>query len=273
MSNNLQLHNSKLFLLLRALDKKEVKRFDLWLSSPFHNNSEKVLNLYRGLVTKHKGFDKPILTTQVQEFLIWQKSKENIIHQKRLLMDTLLERKLHTLIPAILTKSKKELAASPYRNIQFYENAFQIVEMDFYLETLLSNRNSKIRIRQLIDVSLQSTLLKVIKCYCAAKNREQIFKVKYDYPLIEAIKEYISKEFKDDIPIVWAYYIIFCMIEERDEQYFYKLKKHLFDNLTFFDLTEVRQFFNYLINYCIQTIRLGKSKFIQERQDLYELGF
>jgi len=224
MSNNLQFRNSKLFLLLRTLDKKEVKRFDLWLSSPFHNNSEKVINLYRGLVNQHKEFDKPIskmvlakyigisddllkpdkfspkedvilrrvmnqLTTQVQEFLIWQGSKENIIHEKRLLMNALLERKLYSLIPAILTKSKKELAASPYR-----------------------------------------------------------------------------------VPIVWAYYITLCMIEERYEQDFYKLKKYLFDNLAFFDLTEVRQFLSHLINYCTQAIRVGKTKFIQEKYEIYELG-
>lgn len=307
MAGNLQLHNSKLFLLLRALDKKERKQFDLWLSSPIHNTSEKVINLYKGLVTKHKGFDKPIsktvlaeyigisndlsknnvlspkedvalrkvmtqLTIQVQEFLIWQKSKENIIYEKRLLMDALLERKLYSLIPVILTKSKKELEASPYRNIQYYENSSHLVEMDFYLEVLFSNRNPKNYIQQIINISWQSTLAKILRYYCAAKNGEQVIKVKYDYPLIEAIKKYIGQKLKGGVPIIQAYYIVLCMIEERDEQYFYELKNFIHVNFLLFDITIVRQFIGYLINYCGPPIRMGKLKFIQEKQEIYELS-
>ncbi len=308
MSNNLQLHNSKLVLLLRTLDKKEVKQFDLWLSSPFHNNSEKVLNLYRGLMNRGKGSNKPIskiilakhigisdsllknnelspkedtilrkvmnqLTTQIQEFLIWQKSKENKIHEKRLLMDALLERKLYPFVPAILTKSKKELAASPYRDIQHYENTFEIVEIDIFLDVLLTSRSSKTHILQkIIDVSLQSAIARVIRYYCAAKNREQILKIEHNYPLIKAIKEYIDKELKDEVPIIWAYYIVLCMIEEGKEQHFYKLKKYIFNNLAFFDIIDIRQFFALLINYCIKAIKIGKVKFIQEKQEVYELG-
>jgi len=211
MTDNLQPHNSKLFLLLRALDKKERKQFDLWLSSPFHNTSEKTINLYRGLMTQYKGFDKPIsktvlveyigisnnlsgelspkedvvlrkvmtqLTKQIQEFLIWQQSKKNIIYEKRLLMDAMLERKLYSLIPVILTKSKKELEILPYRSVQYYENAFQIAEMDFFLGILLTNRNSKIQIQQTINVLWLSVLAKVLQYYCAAKNRERTLRVK-----------------------------------------------------------------------------------------------
>jgi len=307
MPNNLQSSNSKLFLLLRSLDKKEIKRLDLWLSSPFHNSSEKVVNLYRGLIAKHKGFDRPVskivlakyvgisnnlsktdvlspkedvslrkiitqLTLQVQEFLIWQKSKENTIREKRLLMDTLLERKLYSLIPIILTKSKKELDVSPHRNIQYYENAFQIVEMSIYLDMLMTNRNSKIQMQQAINILLQSALAKVLRYYCAAKNHERIVKAKYDYPLIKAVKKYIDEELKEDIPIIKAYYIVLHIIEEGDERHFYELKKYIFDNLSFFDLTEIRQLLTLLINYCAETIKIGRVKFIEEKQEIYELG-
>jgi len=307
MSKNIQLHNSKLFLLLRTLGKKERKQFELWLSSPFHNNSEKVINLYRGLMIKHKGFDKPIskialaeyigisdnllkndelspkedvvlrkvmtqLTIQVQEFLIWQQSKENTIYKKRMLMDALLERKLYSLIPAILTKSRKELETSPYRNVQYYENAFQITEMATYLEILLTNRNSQKQIQKSIDALWQSILSNVLRYYCAAKNREKNIKIKYNYPLIEAVKEYVGEEIKEDVPIVYVYYVILCLIEQEDKRDFYKLKKYIFNNTSLFDITNIRQFLNHLINYCSRSIKKGKAEFVQERQDLYELG-
>jgi len=259
------------------------------------------------LMTKHKGFDKPIskivlakyigvsgnvlkndelspkedvalrkvmtqLTAQLQEFLIWQKSKENTFYEKRLLMDVLLERKLYPLIQVILTKSQKELKASPYRNIQYYESAFQIAEMALYLEILLANYNPKNQVQKIIDVLWQSFLSNILKYYCAAKNREQILKVKFNYPLIDTIKNYIDEELKDDVPVVWAYYIILCLIEEGNEQQFYELKNYIINNSNLFDITDNRQFLNHLINFCLKSIRKGKAEFVQERQDLYELG-
>jgi len=307
MSTNIQLHNSKLFLLLRTLDKKERKQFALWLSSPFHNNSEKVVNLYRGLLTKHKGFDKPVsktvlagyigisdsvskndelspkenvvlrkvmtqLTIQVQEFLIWQQSKEDIIGKKRLLMNALLERKLYSLTSAVLTKSKKELAASPYQNTQYHEDAFKIAEVDFYLETLLFNRNPKTYIQQVIDTFLQSTIVTLLKYYCAAKSREEMVKIKCNYPLIGAVKEYVDKEIKEDAPIIYAYYMTLCLLEQKNKEHFIKSKKYIFKNINLFDAIDTRQFLNHLINYCTRSIKKGKDEFVQERQDLYELG-
>jgi len=258
-------------------------------------------------MTKHKGFDKPVsktvlanyigisdsiskndefspkedvalrkvmtqLTAQVQEFLIWQQFKENTIYEKRLLMDALLERKLYSLIPVILTKSEKELNALQYRNVEYYENNFQITEMGAYLGTLLTNRNSKEQIQKAINALWQSVLSNVLRYYCAAKSRERILKVKYSYPLIGAIKEYIENELKDDTPIVWAYYVILCLIEEDDERHFYKFKNYIFNHSRLFDVTENRQFLNYILNYCTEANKVGKVKFIREKHEIYELG-
>jgi len=298
--------NSKLFMLLRSLNKKELKQLELWLASPFLNNSEKALNLYKGILHKHKKLDAPIsksqmlnyigievdfdessihpkkdltlrqtlsaLTGQVQAFLVWQKTKEDKFSEKRRLMDALIERKLYKLVPAILKKTKKELESCPYRNVEYYENSFHITEMEFYLNIILNNRNKKIDIQQVIDGLWEIHLGKILQYYCAARNREKIVQSSYKYPLLPSIKEYIQQNQEQDIPVIKVYYILLNLIEEEDDTNFYQLKKYVFEKIQVFDIILIRQFLNHLTNYCTRAIRIGKDEFIQERQDIYELG-
>ncbi len=306
MSDKLYLHNSKLLSLLRTLDKKERKQFDLWLSSPFHNTSEEICHLYHGLISQ-KNLNQPVLksnlikyldesfvlskqdeispsddlslrkamsklTAQLQDFLIYQKSKEDPFSEKRQLMDILIERKLYKLLPAVLTKSKKELEASSKRSIGYYENIFQVTEMEFYQNIILNNRNTKVDLQQVIDKLWQAHICKVLRYYCAAKNGEKILKISCEYPLIDALKTYLENSPNKDIPVIRVYYALLHLIEKEEPKYFYELKTYLFDNLEIFDLVEIRQFFNHLTNYCTRAIRIGRSEFIQERQDVYEAG-
>lgn len=306
MLNAYSIDNSKLFMLLRTLNKKELKQLELWLASPFLNSSEKSLNLYRGILHKHKKLDAPIskpqllhyigievdsnqpnihpkkdlilrqtlskLTGHVQAFLVWQKTKEDKFSEKRRLMDALIERKLYKLVPAILKKTKKELESSPYRNIKYHESTFQITEMEFYLNVILNNRDKKVDIQQVIDGLWEIHLGKILQYYCAAKNREKILQSSYKYPLLPAIVNYVQQNPEQDIPIIKVHYMLLNLIKNEDDNNFYQFKKYVFEKIQIFDIILIRHFFNHLTNYCTRAIRIGKDEFIQERQDIYELG-
>jgi len=306
MSNRF-VHNSKLFSLIKTLDKKELKQFDDWLSSKFHNNSDKVLNLYRGLRTIRKKLDHPVdkltllqyagvktddtsdklsskealilrqtmsaLTRQIQDFLCWQKFREDNVSVNCHLVDALMDRQQYKLIPAILEKSRKELQSSPHENIQFYENIFQLSKRGFHTDIILNHRNAKVEIQQeLIDAIWQTHTVRTLKYYCAAKNSEKIRKINYNYPLVEPLKKYIENTPNKDVLLIKLYYTLFNLIEKEEPEYFYELKKYVFKNYDVFDVFIVRHFLNYLANYCERVIRLGKSEFIREKQDTYELG-
>jgi len=306
MSNNC-VQKSKLFLLIKTFDKKELKTFDNWLSSKFHNQSEKVLNLYRGLRSIYNKLDRPVekhillkfvgikinvdsgkpsaknalilrqtmsaLTQQIQEFLCWQKFKEDNIRVNCCLVDALMDRRQFKLVPAILQKSKKELQASPNRNILFYEHIFQLTERKFHIDIILNNRSTKVEIQQdLINKLWQTHIVRVLKYYCAAKNIEKIRKINYVYPLIEPLKQYIKDSSENDVSLVKMFYTLLILIEKEEPEYFYELKKYLFKNFKIFDVFIVRQFLNYLTNYCARVIKLGKDEFIKEKQDVYQFG-
>lgn len=302
MNINPTIYNSKLLQLLQTFNKKELKQLDLWLSSPIHNKSEKVIHLYRGLIKER--IDKPIskyillgymgvvqdksqaisptddlvlrrvmseLTIQIQYFLIWEKSKKNSLNENRLLMDSLIERKLYNLVPAVLLKSRKKIGQTPH-NIQYQENLFKITEIEFYLDVLVNNRKSGLAIQEIINTLWQSHLSKVLRYYCAAKNGEKVLGEVYQYPFMMPIKEYIEENFAQIEPISKMYYGLLNLIESEKPEHFYALKQYLFDKLDDIDTTEIRQFFNHLTNYCTRVIRMGRNEFIVEKHELYDMG-
>jgi len=198
MLNNSHVQDSKLFSLLKVLTKKEIRGLELWLSSPIHNKSEKVLYFYRNIIRHHPNFDKPInkltllnysgvlhassarktispkeeatlrkitfkLTTQIQDFLAWMKFKEDKFVEKRYLMDALLERKTYKLVSTISARTWKELHASPERHLKYGEHAFLIAEMDFYLNIFLKRRGADIGMQGVINALTQSYLGKILK--------------------------------------------------------------------------------------------------------------
>ena len=74
MLKNSEVHQSKLFVLLRTLNKKEVRELSLWLQSPIHNSSEEVRLLYEGLKSKDKSFQRPIDKLTLLKFINIQAS-------------------------------------------------------------------------------------------------------------------------------------------------------------------------------------------------------
>jgi len=307
MLDNLYLNDSKLFLLLKALSAKEAKELELWLASPLHNNSEEALQLYQNLMRKHRKFNKPInkltllnytgilhtsstreklspkehaalrqiifkLTNQIQNYLIWSKSKEDKFAAKRYLMDVLLERKLYKLVSATLTRSKKELEASPRRDIKYCKHVFEMTEMEFYINTILHNRSPKVNIQEVIDNLLASYISQLLKYYCAAKSREDILKIKYNYPLIDAVKEYVEGNLNKNVPIIQMYYALLKLIEEDKPEYYYELKNYLLENIKAFDIIEIRHFFNFMTNYCIEKTKEGEKQFFIEQHEIFKYG-
>lgn len=307
MIGNSQVHNSKLFALLATLSKKELKQLELWLASPIHNTSKEVLQLYRGLMSKYQKFDQPIdkltllkyintssgtkkrqelqpkeeallrqlmfkLTGQVQKFLVWQYINRDDFIEKNHLTNELMIRKSYKLASGVLTKSKKELETSTVRDIIYYENLFKIIDIEYSLDVVTNNRESHDKIEELINVLRQASLGKLLKFYCAAKNIEEIRKVRNHYPLMEAVKKHIAENADKDIPIIYVYYALLRLMEYQKPEYYYELKNYLFDNLRAFSLHEIRQLFNHMTNYCTWSIRKGNHNFVEEKHEIYVVG-
>jgi len=304
---NSRLNNSKVLKLLRQFDKKELKDLGLWLHSPIHNGSEKVIKLYESIIYRWRNNNKSLnerillksigvissasqkkpitqedrkvlqqtlhlLYLQTQDFLVWKNIQQDDIQAKRRVMDAFLEKTSYALIPPILSKSKNKLESMPLRDIKYSENVFSLTEMEFYMTILLGNRNTNTELQRVIETLRQSFFSKSLKYYCSVINYEKILKVKFDYPFLEHIKVHLENSSDKEIPVIRVYYLLLKLLQYEQQGDYYDLKKYLFKHLSNFGTTDIRQFFNFMTNYCIRKVKYGFEEFIQERFEIYQKG-
>jgi len=301
------INDSKTLILLGKFDREELKDLGLWLHSPIHNNSAKVIQLYKCIknrwqttttplnerillksigVISSASKKKPItqehrkallqtlhlLYLQTQDFLLWKNIQKDEIQAKRRVMDTFLEKTTYALIPSILKKSKNKLESVSLRDIKYTEDIFSLTEIEFYMTVLLGNRSTETQLQRVIETLRQSFFSKSLKYYCSVINYEKILKVKYDYPFLEYIKAYLESSSDKEIPVIRVYYSSLKLLEQEKSEDYYDLKNYLFKYLDNFGMTDIRQFFNIMTNHCNWKIKYGASEFIRERFEVYEKG-
>jgi len=304
---NSVLNDSKILILLRQFDKKELKELGLWLHSPIHNSSKKVIQLYEcirnkwqndvtslnehvllksiGVISsasKKKRITQEhrktlqqtlhLLYLQAQDFLLWKNIQQDEIQAKRRLMDTYLEKTVYKLVSSILKKSKNRLQANQLRDIKYCEDLFALTEMEFYLTILSGNRNTDTELQHVIATLRQSFFSKSLKYYCSVINYEKILKVKYEYPFLKHIKTYLENSPDAEIPAIRVYYSLLKLLEHEKSKDYYDLKDYLFIHLTNFGTTDIRQFFSHMANHCNWKILYGEQEFIRERFEVYQKG-
>jgi len=307
MLNNSYVHESKLFALLRALNPQEIDEFSLWLASPIHNRSVKVQQLYETLKKGEQGLDTPCtkfdilqysgsipiaakhrdlfpkeeitirqlmhkLNTQLQKYVAWKKSEEDKFESKRLFIQTLFDKRLYKLIPNEIRKLEKKVMSSPIRDVPFHEIAFDLAELKYGFGILIGNRKNNTEAQAVIDTLRQSSLSKILKYYCSMINLENLRNVKYNFPFIGFVNQYMEDSEDKDIPGIRVYYSLLKLLQEDNPQYYYDLKDYLFNNLEIFSLQEIRQFLNHMTNYCTRSIQSGARNFIEEKQEAYQVG-
>jgi len=300
-SNYLNTENSFLTLIL-ALNRQEWKRFEAFVRSPFFNKKQQLVNLYE-LISKRYPFKKglyktdllPVLhkkqpypkqytlskqedgllrkllmefTQLLKEFIIYETSKTDETARQRHLIDFLMARKQHRIIPKLLLKETKRTQQSDPRNRAYYNGQFLLAEADFFM-TILSNDQSNTSKLESANQSIidyfTSTLLSY---YSAALNRESILQVKHSYPLLEPILDYTKANLKTLTPLTLCYYHIFLMNRDKSSEHFEALKRMTLGDLKFDDTTK-RQIYSYMLNFCSQNIRLGHLRFKTDKHEIY----
>ncbi len=308
MLDNSQLRDSKLFTILRALSKKELRELELWLDSPIHNSSQEVSDLYRGIRKNHRNLNKSTdklsllkyagikrlsddkkqlhpkeekalrsvmskLTSQVQEYMLWTDLKHYPFMLKRHTMNAFVDHKLYKYLPHMVDKMRNELNTSSHRNDLYHDATFQLAEIDLYLGILLHNRsNAENKMQSVIDALRQSFLSKLLKYYCAAVSRQKVLQVEYSFPFMDYVKQHLNDSEDSELPAIKIHCTLLLLLESYQREHYDTLKNYLFAHLDKFNKTEIRQFFNHMTNYCNWMIRQGEEDFVLEQHKVFEKG-
>ncbi len=304
---NFKFEQSKLIVLLAKLSDVEFKELGLWLESPLLNRSSRARLLYGVLDRKFRKRNKPPtfqkllvylniisketkrkeispralqnyrklaseLTLQVEDFLVWKQTQKNKKSSNQLLMDNLLDKKLYSLLPPLLKKTKKQQSTDPIRDINYCINKYKLAETEFYMDVLLRHRRTSESMKNVVDSLRVSCLSQLLRYYCALSNFKNLLVSTDDFPFMEIVKNYVSSSSDLEHFTVNIYYKLLLLLENGKPADYYNFKELLFRSLSAFDVNELRQFFAFMTNYCKQMVSLGHEQFLEERFAIYETG-
>ncbi|MEM7106306.1 MAG: hypothetical protein AAF502_24465 [Bacteroidota bacterium] len=261
---------------------KELEEFYAFIKKLYPRFPEKKLQreyVYASLFPGKKYDDKHL--NYLMSFLL--KLAEQFIgiqhytHQNSLpefhILSSLIERKLEKNYRYTHKKTTTKLNKSVFRNINH--------DYQQYLMAEASNRYFSNQLARRHDNSLQLAadhfdtyyLGNKLKYSCEMVNRKNVISVEYEIHLLEEIKQHLSQYPHEDHPAIHIYHTILLMLTEEDStRHFEKLKELLDTKRRFFPKTEMLEFFQYALNFCIRKINKGEPRFLEESINLYLKG-
>lgn len=308
MNTPKKLNDSKTILLIKSLNSKEIKQFDDYLRSPFFNKNSKVVDLFSVLKKGYPDFAKALtkqdlfckvfpdvkykkndklaakddqklrhllnyLTGFVQDFLVYQHSKGEKAIQDKLLLDTILSKKLYKLFPGIVRQMQTVHQNQPFRDNLYYRNKQMLGESEFHYHLITDNRALEAGLQQVINNLHYYYLADQLRYFCAAINRENILNVSYDYPMFNALLDHLKEKDYSNIPIVNIYYKIILLLTNYEESaIFQDVKLLLKEHEDLFPLEELRQMYGFVLNFCSRQIKKGNPSYYKEKFEIYNNG-
>lgn len=294
------MHQNKLIQTLSGFTRREMTRFKEFCFSPYFNKHDRVRSLVAYLsdifpkfdqkhcdryllfdqLFEEKGFDQGKLSlvftyTQkcLEQFLIQEYLQNEVDQQKIFLLRKLMHQREYTTFEKLLHKQEKNHHKSPYRNSDYYYQAYLLAKHadDYY--NLIDRRR--------VDNSLEEKqknlnlffLLEKLKDACEAKVRQNIMKIDFQDPWTELIlREIKTQRSAYEIhPGVLLYFQIYQMLDsQEDTSTYFQALQRLEGQTRLFPKKELVHIYIYFMNYCISRINKGDSAFLEEVFKLYK---
>jgi len=280
-----------------TLSPKELKKFEEFIYSPFFNKNELPVRLFNVLKVYHpkmeeskvameaifpKVFPKEKieeqrlryvmrdLTKLLEEFLTYTEYEKEDEFKKYMLLSAYDNRNLEKYFKITLDQAKESQDAQPYRDVNYLFNRYLIDEKGY--------EHSQAKEPNTLGTSIQSAVENLDKYYlsnklrycCFLLSRQSILHEEYPQALFDEIVAWLGTHTYDDTPSISIYYQILRTLLDRDNaEEYQKLRELLAKNTGVFQLTELHDMYNALLNFCIRKINGGDSAYLHEIFDTY----
>jgi len=288
--------SSQAIKLFDYLGKNEQLGFQSWLNCSLHTQNKKVRalgnlildNISSGQLqtqTRQSLHQAIYLTSEYNEFQInnllsdLQETLQNFLGfleyqnkpAKQLMNNSLALNKRNALdySEKIIKKIERRETKNEHRS---FENAFTKTEIlqqkDFFQLSKKPHEFSQYLQDQMIALD-DFYLIAKLKLACEMQNRAQVVKQPYEITWIEELAPIIQNA-ELNSKCIYIYHLCFKMLKNREENDFDLLAEQLKIAAKFFPENELKVLYNYLLNYCIQAINSGQSKFYQKTFSIFK---
>ncbi len=296
------MNNTQLITVLRTFDKKECREFVKWLSSPFFNQREDVLDLFQYL-TSGKRLDDPkfldkervyrkifprqpyddarmrqtthFLLKQIEQYLGYKELMCDPLENEIALARVYRRRKLAKLFQRQIKQLYKKREEVLLQDTRMLRHNFAIT--DEY--TTFQNeqaKKGKVNFQENIDALDAYLIAEKLKQACYVSAHQKVYTLDYHIRLLEEVMDLVEREpdLLNQPSIAVYYYGYLLQIKEGEEQEaaFYQLKELVEHRLSAFPEFERRDIYLMALNYCVGRMNKGSQPFIREAFELYRHG-
>ncbi|MCI5056778.1 MAG: hypothetical protein MRY83_11760 [Flavobacteriales bacterium] len=291
------MRKTKTIQILSQFSKDEMKKFQLFLNSPFHNKNEKVIKLFGFLFKQYPDFPEKEVSKEKAYKIIYDNGKFDsqkfrlltsdffkrleafIIHQQldkddslkgRLLLEKYSEFGLLNIFLEQRKSYDKKIAKLSIPSEAKYFNEFRVEEETYEIHSMKKAPESTNNLQNLVNGLDRYFLLLKLKYSCELINRKSILSEEYDFSFLEAIIEYLRENNNRQDTAVNLYFNILLLVRDWNVREFDFLKDEIPNHFKAFTKRELRDMYVFLINFCIRKSNLGQSKYLRELFELYK---
>ncbi len=289
----------KLVELLKSLRVWELKSFEKYVASPFFNVNEHVSKLLQLLIRSHPEF-KPEqteenylfkklfgnsrfnhqqlryvmtdLTILLEDFLAYNVYYEKSFYQKKFLLHGLREKKLDKYFTQHLFVANKTQKQSAHQDVKYYKRQLGYEELSYEFTLSGDNRSSDTNLQSLSDNLDIYYLVNKLKYCCEILNRQNVLQTEFKVPMMEYIVEYLEKNNLDNIPLIAIYFkILKSLSDDKNDKHYKQLKTLIAKHQKAIAVSELRDIYVFVQNYCIRKINKGHNEYLRELFNTYKV--
>lgn len=295
--------NNRVIVLLRSLNRREFNKFILFVSSPFFNQSPKLIKLIDYFATLYPDFPPSLTKKEIlfkhlygdstiyedqkihdhlsqllrlfESFVCQMKFREDRNGADLYLLEGLKQRRLDKQFHRAYRRVEERLEKVENKNAAYFLDHFKLQEIHAEFHDSRQIRGKHHTFSQILT-SLKSYYLNSSLQYaCEMLNRRNIAKldIEFNKQLIEEIRSQLEEEDNPymEIPIISIYYkILLNLLEPEKIVHYEDLKKLLATYGSSFSKSEANVMYAYAQNYCVWQVNNGNKRFRGELFELYK---
>ena len=188
------------------------------------------------------------------------------------LLKALRSRKMDKLFEGTLSHYRSQAEQAVVRDKEFYQFAFELAtEADlYYIQKAKRSKDHNILLKEAnLD---RYYFTQRLRDACEIFMRTKILDLEHSDPLLPYLLEALSEQFEHlvDEPIIQTYHKIYLMLTTERTTYYFDARRTLQEHSAVFPLTDLREIYRYLQNFCNYMINAGDQQFLEESFKLYK---
>ena len=285
--------NSRLWKLLRALDKKDLRDLRKFVASPIYNQRIDVELFYDYLYesikkeepapTKEMAFkviypkDKfnptqihtltSLLFKITEQYLVWKEREQDQIAEKITLASAYRKLNMEDNFLRTIEETKVMHEAQPLRNAEYHEKNYNLLleEFEFLIRTRKIDDNI---LQEIINNLDKSFISKALRLEAAINAHKAVANKEYESGIlkINEIPNNLSA------PAITIYLYGYKATKYNDEEAFDIFMSHFKEDAILFPHHEQKDLFFMAINFCIRKFNAGNENYAQIALDVYKDG-